>query len=103
MMHKHPGRPWTVATLAREAGQSRSVFAQRFLQATGVTPLRYLTELRMRLALLSLKRGQQGLDSVAGQLGYGSLAAFSRAFKRSLGVSPGAVRSSHNQADPPTP
>ncbi len=100
MMHKYPGRPWTVATLAREAGQSRSVFAQRFLLATGVSPLRYLTDLRMRLAVLSLRRGDQALDTVASQLGYGSLAAFSRAFKRSLGMSPGAVRGTHSQANP---
>ena len=92
MMHKHPGGSWTVASLASEAGQSRSVFAQRFLQATGVSPLRYLTDLRMRLALLSLSREQQPMETIASQLGYGSLAAFGRAFKRSVGVSPGTIR-----------
>jgi AraC-like DNA-binding protein len=92
MMHKEPGRNWTVETLAREAGSSRSVFAQRFLAATGVTPLRYLTDLRMRLAVHSLRRDRQAVDVVAAQLGYGSLAAFSRAFKRTVGTSPGAVR-----------
>jgi AraC-like DNA-binding protein len=92
MMHKHPGRQWTVATLASEAGQSRSVFAQRFLLATGVSPLRYLTELRMRIAFLSLSREQSPVETVASQMGYGSMAAFSRAFKRSTGLSPGAVR-----------
>lgn len=92
MMHKHPGRSWTVASLAGEAGQSRSVFAQRFLQATGVSPLRYLTDLRMRLALLSLSRERHPIETIASQLGYGSLAAFGRAFKRSVGVSPGTIR-----------
>lgn len=92
MMHKHPGRNWTVATLASEAGNSRSVFAHRFLMATGVSPLRYLTDLRMRLALHSLKHEGQPLEAVASELGYGSLAAFSRAFKRSTGLTPGAVR-----------
>ncbi|MFN3581833.1 MAG: cupin domain-containing protein [Pseudomonas sp.] len=92
MMHKHPGRNWTVAMLADEASQSRSVFAQRFLLVTGVSPLRYLTDLRMRLAFLSLSREHQPIETVARQLGYGSLAAFSRAFKRSVGLSPGAVR-----------
>lgn len=92
MMHKHPGRHWTVAMLAKEAGQSRSVFAQRFFLATGVTPLRYLTDLRMRLAVLRLSRQRQPVETVASELGYGSLAAFSRAFKRSVGMSPGAVR-----------
>jgi AraC-like DNA-binding protein len=92
MMHKEPGRNWTVATLAREAGSSRSVFAQRFLAATGAPPLRYLTELRMRLAVHSLGRERKAVDVVAAQLGYGSLAAFSRAFKRTVGTTPGAVR-----------
>ncbi|AXH56127.1 AraC family transcriptional regulator [Pseudomonas amygdali pv. lachrymans str. M301315] len=92
MMHQHPGRSWTVATLAHEARHSRSVFAQRFLEATGKPPLQYLTELRMRLALHSLSREQHSVEAVANQLGYGSLAAFSRAFKRTVGISPGAVR-----------
>ncbi|MDU8544227.1 AraC family transcriptional regulator [Pseudomonas syringae group sp. J248-6] len=92
MMHQHPGRRWTVATLAHEARHSRSVFAQRFLEATGKPPLQYLTELRMRLALHSLSREQHSVETVANQLGYGSLAAFSRAFKRTVGISPGAVR-----------
>lgn len=97
MMHRHPGRHWTVATLANEAGHSRSVFSQRFLLAIGVSPLRYLTDLRMRLAFLSLSREDHSVETVAGQLGYGSLAAFSRAFKRSTGISPGAVRATNSR------
>ncbi|KTB97401.1 MULTISPECIES: AraC family transcriptional regulator [Pseudomonas] len=92
MMHQRPGRRWTVATLAHEARHSRSVFAQRFLEATGMPPLQYLTELRMRLAFHRLSREHCSLEAVASQLGYGSLAAFSRAFKRTVGLSPGAVR-----------
>ena len=92
MMHRHPGRQWSVASLAKEVGNSRSVFAQRFLLATGVSPLRYLTELRMRLAFQRLKNVHQPIEAVAIDLGYGSLAAFSRAFKRYTGISPGAVR-----------
>lgn len=95
MMHKAPGRNWTVAELAKEAGNSRSVFSQRFSLATGVSPLRYLRDLRMRLAVHSLGRNNQPVETVARQLGYGSLAAFSRAFKRSVGTSPGAVRAEH--------
>jgi AraC-like DNA-binding protein len=91
-MHMEPGRNWTVETLASEAGISRSVFAQRFLKATGVAPLRYLTILRMRLAVHSLGFERQAVNVVATQLGYGSLAAFSRAFKRTVGTAPGAVR-----------
>lgn len=103
MMHKHTGKNWAVATLANEANQSRSVFAQRFLLATGVSPLRYLTDLRMRLAFLSLSREHQSVESAASQPGYGSLAAFSRAFKRSVGLSPRAVRATNIEADQTKP
>ncbi|WAC71713.1 AraC family transcriptional regulator [Roseateles sp. SL47] len=92
VMHEAPGQPWTVASLAEVAGQSRSVFAQAFQSATCVTPLRYLTALRMRLALQRLGQNRQSVESVATELGYGSLAAFSRAFKRVTGQAPGAVR-----------
>jgi AraC-like DNA-binding protein len=91
-MHRDPGRNWTVAELADEMGSSRSVFAERFLAVTGMTPVRYLTELRMRLAAQWLGRDDSTVETVAFQLGYGSLAAFSRAFKRVIGEPPGAVR-----------
>ena len=91
-MHREPGRNWTVAELAEEMGSSRSVFAERFLAVTGMTPVRYLTELRMRLAAQWIGRDGSTIESVAFQLGYGSLAAFSRAFMRVIGEPPGAVR-----------
>ncbi|WP_323122902.1 AraC family transcriptional regulator [Burkholderia alba] len=91
-LHRDPGRNWTVAELAAEMGHSRSVFAERFLAATGMTPVRYLTELRMRLAAQWIARDREPIETVAYRLGYGSLAAFSRAFKRVVGQSPGAVR-----------
>ena len=79
-------------SLAREAGISRSVFAERFLSATGTTPARYLTELRMRLAVQYISHEGQALEKVAFRLGYSSHAAFSRAFKRIIGKAPGALR-----------
>lgn len=91
-LHREPGRAWTVAELAAEMGSSRSVFAERFLAVTGMTPVRYLTELRMRLAAQWIGHERQPIESVAYRLGYGSLAAFSRAFKRTVGRPPGAVR-----------
>ncbi|MGP2487058.1 cupin domain-containing protein [Pantoea ananatis] len=94
-MHRSPGENWTVERLAREAGSSRSVFAERFLHATGMTPLRYLTELRMRLAVKLIADHGEALETVAFDLGYGSLAAFSRAFKRIIGQSPGALRAGY--------
>jgi AraC-like DNA-binding protein len=91
-LHRDPGRDWTVAELAGLAGASRSVFAERFLAATGTTPLRYLAGLRMRLAIRWIGRDRLPIDTVADRLGYASQAAFSRAFKRVTGQSPGAVR-----------
>ncbi|GHB05300.1 AraC family transcriptional regulator [Modicisalibacter luteus] len=91
-LHRDPGRHWTVAELAAEMGSSRSVFAERFLAITGMTPHRYVSELRMRLATQWIGRDHMPIETVALRLGYGSQAAFSRAFKRITGQSPGAIR-----------
>src|SRR3984885_13470303 len=93
------GGGWTVAALAAEMGSSRSMFAERFLAVTGLTPLRYLTELRMRLAAEWIGRDRMPIDVAAHRLGYGSQAAFARAFKRTIGRSPGSVRSARATID----
>ncbi|MDM9560172.1 AraC family transcriptional regulator [Bordetella petrii] len=100
-LHRDPGRNWTVAELAAEMGSSRSVFAERFLAVTGMTPVRYLTELRMRLAMQWISRDREAIETVAYRLGYGSLAAFSRAFKRVLGHPPGELRRAAPLPAPP--
>lgn len=89
-LHNAPGRDWTVAELADIMGASRSVFAERFLEVTGMTPVRYLTELRMRLASQWIAKERMPIEAVALRLGYGSQAAFSRAFKRITGHPPGS-------------
>lgn len=91
-VHRDPGRNWTLDDLAAEMGRSRAVFSERFLAATGTTPHRYLTDLRMRLAAKWIGRDRLSIEDVAERLGYGSQAAFSRAFKRTTGQSPGAAR-----------
>jgi len=91
-IHRDPGRNWTVAELAREMGSSRSVFADRFVQVTGVTPLRYVAEVRMRLAAQWIGRERMPIETAAQRLGYASQAAFSRAFKRVTGYAPGRLR-----------
>ena len=95
-LHRDPGHGWTVAELAAEMGGSRSVFAERFQAVTGVTPLRYVTEVRMRVARQWIGRDRIPIEAVAHRLGYTSQAAFSRAFKRVTGHPPGAVRVSHS-------
>jgi AraC-like DNA-binding protein len=91
-LHREPGRNWSVAELAAQSGTSRSAFAERFLALTGQTPLRYATELRMRLAAEWISRDHMPIDAAANRLGYGSQAAFSRAFKRVTGSSPGVMK-----------
>lgn len=94
-LHRQPGKDWTVAELAAESHISRSVFAQRFQATIGLPPLRYATELRMRLASQWLAKENLSIDAIAERLGYASQAAFSRAFKRVHGQPPGANRQLH--------
>jgi AraC-like DNA-binding protein len=96
-LHRDPGRNWTLAHLAAETGSSRSVFAERFHAVTGITPLRYAAELRMRLAAQWIGSEKVPIDTVAHRLGYASQAAFSRAFKRVIGHPPGIARASQNR------
>lgn len=90
-IHRYPGRPWTLESLAAEAFMSRSAFSARFTELVGEPAMRYVTRWRMNDARSRLQRGQT-IAEIAISLGYESEAAFSRAFKRHLGVSPGAAR-----------
>jgi AraC-like DNA-binding protein len=81
-----------VAELAAESHISRSAFAERFQTTIGVPPLRYATEVKMHLAVRWLSSENITVDTASQRLGYSSQAAFSRAFKRVTGKSPGAVR-----------
>lgn len=90
LMHAQPERPWSVTELARGAAVSRSILAERFTRALGVAPMRYLTHWRLQLAADQLRTSRPGLAALAARVGYDSEHAFSRAFKRHLGVSPGA-------------
>jgi len=91
-LHRDPGRDWTVEALAAESNISRSVFADRFQTVIGTAPLRYVTELRMQLASQWLTHQSLPIEVVAERLGYASQAAFSRAYKRVIGHSPGTTR-----------
>jgi AraC-like DNA-binding protein len=91
-IHREPERPWTVDSLAKEIGMSRSGFSARFTSLVGESAKRYLTRLRMQLARAQLTESSDSLAVLAGRLGYQSEAAFCRAFKRVFGLPPGAVR-----------
>jgi AraC-like DNA-binding protein len=92
LMHNDPARTWSVASLAAQVGTSRSVLADRFTKAVGQPPMQYLAHSRLQLATRLLADGTATVSSVARDVGYGSESAFSRAFKRSTGVTPGAWR-----------
>lgn len=89
---REPARDWTVAELAKAAALSRSAFAARFLELVGEPPMQHLTRVRMLVARDALANERASLADVAERAGYRSEAAFSRAFKRVTGVSPGRVR-----------
>lgn len=92
MVHRDPSRPWTVASLADGVAMSRSNFSARFSELVGVAPKRYVTHWRMQLAHDMLRDGTHTIVDVANALGYGSDAAFSRAFTRETGSAPSSVR-----------
>ena len=91
-MHREPEKDWSVASLAREVGMSRSGFSARFTDLVGESAMRYLTGWRMQLARIRLQESSDSLAALADRFGYQSEAAFSRAFKREFGVPPGCVR-----------
>jgi AraC-like DNA-binding protein len=92
LIHRDPARDWTVASLASAVGMSRSAFAARFTELVGEPTMHYLSRWKMHAALTWLKESDAPLSQLASKLGYESEAAFSRAFKRLMGVSPGAAR-----------
>lgn len=92
IMHRAPERPWSVATLAREVGMSRSRFAARFHDVVGQTPLEYLTHWRMYQAAGRLAEGRIALPALASSAGYRSEVSFGKAFKRWAGLTPAEYR-----------
>jgi AraC-like DNA-binding protein len=91
-VHADPARRWTVEAMAGVAGVSRAAFARHFAAEVGHPPSAYLTSLRMDLADAALLRPGATLASVARQVGYGTEFAFSDAFKRHHGSTPGRWR-----------
>ncbi len=92
LMHARPGEPWTLEQLGAQAGLSRLVLHERFTHFIGQPPMQYLAAWRMQLAASRLRDGDEKQIEIALDVGYESEAAFSRAFKRAVGVSPGAWR-----------
>jgi len=93
LLHGAPGTRWTLEGLAVQAGASRSVLAERFAHFVGQPPMQYLTQWRMQVATrLLAEPGMKKVATVAEEVGYESEAAFSRAFKKCVGIAPAAWR-----------
>ncbi len=92
LVHERPEEPWTVGLLADSVHMSRSAFAERFRSLVGTGPMTFVTRLRMHRATELLRAERATVGEIAVRLGYESEHAFSRAFKRHMGVPPGAAR-----------
>jgi AraC-like DNA-binding protein len=100
LMHSRPEAGWTIEALAREAGLSRSAFAERFAEVMGAPPMHYLANWRLQCAARLLEGQGISIAQAAAAVGYESEAAFNRAFKKQVGLPPGAWRRARQQ--PPT-
>jgi AraC-like DNA-binding protein len=97
-MHEKLEHPWTVGTLAMEAGMSRSAFALRFKDLVGEPPLEYLTRWRIYQASCLLRESDKKLVDVAKLVGYDSDGTLNKAFKRIVGIAPGEYRRNGTRA-----
>jgi AraC-like DNA-binding protein len=97
LLHKEPAHPWTISTLSRRVGLSRTRFAERFRHFLGESPMAYLGHWRLRLGAELLISSEQSVAEVADAVGYGSEAAFNRAFKREFKSPPAQFRRKHKK------
>jgi len=91
-MHRAPGAQWSIPRLAREVSLSPSRFGARFSSSVGESPMSYLTRWRMNIACRRLATLDEGIEDIATAVGYESVPAFTRAFKRMVGLAPGQFR-----------
>jgi AraC-like DNA-binding protein len=99
-LHRSPAHDWTLENLAREVGLSRSALAERFTQFVGQPPMQYLANWRMQLAANHLLTGMDSIAAIAERVGYESEAAFSRAFKKTVGAPPSDWRRRRTEGSP---
>lgn len=99
LIHQAPSKDWTLDSLAKEVGVSRSSFSERFTKLTGISPIKYLAQWRMQLAARLLEKPEITVARAASEVGYQSEAAFNRAFKKYVGTPPGEWRRAHVVTD----
>src|SRR5215468_3319080 len=98
LLHKDPAEPWTVASLARRVGTSRTRLADRFAHFLKESPMAYLTKWRLKLGAEILQSTEKSISEIAAAVGYGSEAAFNRAFKREFSTPPAQFRRKRKSA-----
>jgi AraC-like DNA-binding protein len=98
LIHRNPAHPWTIASLAKEAGVSRSVLAERFRHYLNEPPMAYLTRWRLQLGAQLLVSTSYSVAQIASEVGYESEAAFNRAFKREFEAPPARFRTQSRPA-----
>ncbi len=98
LLHRQPAHPWTIASLAKEVGSSRSVLAERFRRYLSETPIAYLTGWRLQLGAQMLTSSSRSVMQIAAEVGYESEPSFNRAFKREFGLPPARFRSQSRAA-----
>lgn len=92
LIHENPRRDWTAPELAAAAGLSRSSLAGRFETVLDSSPMRYVRDWRLYLASVALAAGTRSIAAIAEEAGYGTEAAFNRAFSRAYGTPPATWR-----------
>jgi AraC-like DNA-binding protein len=97
LLNHRPFEPWSLERLAGDVSLSRSALATKFRKRIGVSPMRYLSEVRLLAAARELEAGRLTLRKIARDAGYASEAAFAKAFKRRFGSSPGRYRACANE------
>ena len=98
LLHENPAHHWTVEELAKKVGLSRSGLSSRFGELLGIAPMSYLMRWRIRIATNLLEHGNISMAETASRVGYDSESAFSRAFKREMGMTASVWRDRRNPA-----
>jgi AraC-like DNA-binding protein len=98
LLHERPDRAWTLSELGRRVGLGRSAFSARFAKLVGQPMNQYLVAHRMAEAAALLELGDESIDDVAARVGYETASAFSKAFHRHRGLSPGRYRAARRQS-----
>ncbi len=101
LMHDDPGHPWTIEEVSARVGLSRSALHDRFVRLIDDAPMQYLARWRMQVASTRLSETSASVATIGFELGYGSEAAFSRAFRRIVGTAPSQWRKQRQAEDSP--